>query len=120
MTILVGWSFEAFDVEAGQLVVFGGIADLDRVAADFTIFDVDLTGNGKIQDHGDLFAAVRAHEMVFHRLHRGSKTGLQRIVGYFNLILKEPSGALSRCAMWQFPQLAWAVFSAAAASSNFF
>jgi hypothetical protein len=59
-------SFEALGVEAGQFVVFGAIADLDGTAADFAIFDVDLTGNGKIEDHGDLFAAVRAHENVFH------------------------------------------------------
>jgi ABC-type multidrug transport system ATPase subunit len=58
---------KALGGEAGQLIVFGGIADFDGVAANFAIFDVDLTGNGKIQDHGDLFAAVRAHEAVFHR-----------------------------------------------------
>lgn len=58
--------FEALGGEAGEFVVFGRIADLDGIAADFTIFDIDLTGNGKIQDHGDLFAAVRAHENVFH------------------------------------------------------
>jgi len=58
---------EAFGMKAGQVIVFGGIADLDGIAAHFTIFDVDLMRNGKVQDHGDLFAAVRAHESVFHR-----------------------------------------------------
>ncbi len=67
MTILVGWSFEALGGEAGQLIVFGGVADLDGIAANFAILDVDLTGNGEIEDHGDLFSAVRAHEAVFHR-----------------------------------------------------
>jgi hypothetical protein len=58
--------FEALGGEAGEFVVFGAIADLDGTAADFAIFDIDLPGNGKIQDHGDLFAAVWAHESVFH------------------------------------------------------
>ena len=58
--------FEALGVEAGQLVVLGRIADLDGIAADFTIFDVDLIRNGKIQNHRDFFTAVRAHECVFH------------------------------------------------------
>jgi len=57
---------EAFGMKAGQVIVFGGIADLDGIAAHFTIFDIDLIRNGKVQDHGDLFAAVRAHESVFH------------------------------------------------------
>jgi len=59
--------FEALGSEAGQVIGFGGIADLDGIAADFTILDIDLMRNGKVQDHGDLFAAVRAHESVFHR-----------------------------------------------------
>ena len=59
--------FEALGSEAGHVIVFGGIADLDGIAAHFTIFDIDLMRNGKVQDHGDLFAAVRAHESVFHR-----------------------------------------------------
>jgi hypothetical protein len=58
--------FEALGAEAGQLIVFGGIADLDGIAADFTIFDVDLTRNGKIEDHGDFFATVGAHESMLH------------------------------------------------------
>ena len=61
-----GTLFEALGSEAGQVIGFGGIADLDGVAAHFTIFDIDLMRNGKVQDHGDLFAAVRAHESVFH------------------------------------------------------
>jgi hypothetical protein len=57
-------------MKAGEAIVFGGIADLDGIAAHLTILDIDLMRNGKVQDHGDLFAAVRAHESVFHRLHR--------------------------------------------------
>jgi hypothetical protein len=63
---LVGWSLEALGVEAGQFIVLGGIADLDGTAADFAIFDVHLTRNGKIQNHGDFFATVWAHESMFH------------------------------------------------------
>jgi hypothetical protein len=59
--------FEHLGDEAGQFIIFDCVADLDGIAADFTIFDVDLTGNGEVQDHGDLFPAVRAHESVFHR-----------------------------------------------------
>jgi hypothetical protein len=58
--------FEALGVKAGQLIVLGRIADLNGTATDFTIFDVDLTRNGKIQNHGDFFATVRAHESMFH------------------------------------------------------
>jgi hypothetical protein len=66
MTILVGWSLEALGLEAGQFIVLGGIADLDGTAADFAILDVDLTWNGKIQNHRDLFATIWAHESMFH------------------------------------------------------
>ena len=58
--------FEALGVEAGQLIVLDRIADLNGTAADFAIFDVDLTWNGKIQNHRDFFATVRAHESMFH------------------------------------------------------
>jgi hypothetical protein len=58
--------FEALGVKAGQLIVLGRIADLNGTAADFTIFDVDLTRNGEIQNHRDFFATVRAHESMFH------------------------------------------------------
>jgi hypothetical protein len=60
------WLFEALGLEAGQFIVLGRIADLDGTAADFAIFDVDLTRNGKIQNHRDFFATVRAHESMFH------------------------------------------------------
>lgn len=58
--------FEALGGEAGEFVVFCGVADFDRAAADFTILDVHLTRDGEVEDHGDLFAAVRTHEIVFH------------------------------------------------------
>ena len=62
-----GALFEALGVEAAKHIVFDRIADLDWIAADFTVFDIDLTGNGKVENHGDLFPAVGAHEQMFHR-----------------------------------------------------
>jgi hypothetical protein len=58
--------FELLGGEAGQFIIFDCVADLDGMAADFAIFHIDLAGNGEVQDHGDLFPAVRAHESVFH------------------------------------------------------
>ena len=58
--------FEALGVESGEFVVFDRITDLYRTAANFAIFDIGLIRNGKIQNHRDFFAAVRAHESMFH------------------------------------------------------
>ena len=58
--------FETLGIEAGEQIFFDRVADLDGIAADFTIFDVDLAGNGEVQEHGDFFPAVGAHELVFH------------------------------------------------------
>lgn len=129
--------FEATGSEAGELVVFNRITDLNGTAADFAIFDIPLTRNRQIEDHGDFFAAVRTHEAVFHtyRIPRGkvrrdpslthpthakpTRAGDPgRSDGHFILILKEPSADLSRWAVWQLAQALWAVFRAAAASSN--
>ena len=40
--------FESLCGEASEGVVFNGIADLDRVAADFTVFDVGVTANREV------------------------------------------------------------------------
>src|SRR5207302_7240975 len=89
--------FEALGGEADELVVFSGIADLDGIAADLAIFDVNLARNGEIQDHGDFFTTVRAHESVFHRrkdtipreiLHARCSLGMNILIGcslYFDL-----------------------------------
>jgi hypothetical protein len=58
--------FQPLGLEAGQHIIFGGIADFNGAAADFTIFDVYLTWDGKVEDHRDLFPAIRAHESLFH------------------------------------------------------
>jgi hypothetical protein len=59
--------FEALGSEAGHVIFFDAIADLDGIATDFAIFDIDLARNREIENHGDFLAAVRAHETVFHR-----------------------------------------------------
>jgi hypothetical protein len=59
--------FEALGGEAGQVIFFDAIADLDGITTDFAIFDIDLARNREIENHGDFLAAVRAHETVFHR-----------------------------------------------------
>jgi len=56
-------------VKSIERIVGDGIGDLDRVATDFAIFHITLAANGKIQNHGNLFAAVRASEIVLHSPH---------------------------------------------------
>lgn len=58
--------FESFGVEFGEGFVFYGEADFDRMAAHFAVFDVSLAWDGRVQDHGDFFAAVGTLECVFH------------------------------------------------------
>jgi hypothetical protein len=40
--------FEHLGDEASQYIIFDCVADLDGIAADFTIFDIDLAGNGEV------------------------------------------------------------------------
>lgn len=58
--------FDTLGLELSQGIVFDGVADLERVAADLTIFDVAVTVNREVQDHRDLFATKGAGEVVFH------------------------------------------------------
>jgi hypothetical protein len=58
--------FERLGGKASEPAIFDGIADFDRAAANFAILNVRLPVNGSIEDHGYLFSAVRAHELVFH------------------------------------------------------
>jgi hypothetical protein len=37
--------FESLGVEASERIVLCAVTDLDWVAADFTVFDIDLTAN---------------------------------------------------------------------------
>jgi len=46
--------FEALDLKVRQGLVFDGIADLERVATDLTVFDVGVTVNREVEDHRNL------------------------------------------------------------------
>jgi hypothetical protein len=57
---------ECLGVKTCDVVVFHGKSDLDGLAAYFAVFDIALTADGEIEDHGNLFAAVGASKRVFH------------------------------------------------------
>ena len=57
---------EDFGGKVREGVILHAVTDLNRVAADFAIFDVSLTANGEVQDHRDFFPAIGAVEGVFH------------------------------------------------------
>jgi hypothetical protein len=57
---------ETLGFELSQGLVFDGVANLERVAADLTVFNVAVTVHREVQDHGDLFAAKWTGEGVFH------------------------------------------------------
>lgn len=58
--------FEHLGVKARENVILDCIADLDGLAADFTVFDVGLATDRNVEDHRNFFPAVRAGEAVFH------------------------------------------------------
>jgi hypothetical protein len=43
----------------------GTVRNLDGVTADFAVFDVALTRNAQIEEHGNPLPAVRARKEVF-------------------------------------------------------
>jgi hypothetical protein len=57
---------ETLGFELSQGTVFDGVADLEGIAADLTVFDVAVTVNREVQDHRDLFATKWTGEGVFH------------------------------------------------------
>jgi len=59
--------FESLGVEASERIVLYGVTDLDWVAANFTVLDVALTVNRQVENHRNLFPAIRASKGVFHR-----------------------------------------------------
>jgi hypothetical protein len=58
--------FEYLGLEAAEFIVLHGIADLDWIAADFTVFDIGLTADREVQNHRNFFAAIGASEEMFH------------------------------------------------------
>jgi hypothetical protein len=59
--------FEGFGGELRERIIFHAVTDLDRVAANFTVFDVGLASHRQIQDHRDFFSAIGAGKGVFHQ-----------------------------------------------------
>jgi hypothetical protein len=59
--------FQDFGGEAGESIVFHGVSDFNRIAANFAILDVGLPLNRKIQHHRDFFPAIGAMEEMLHR-----------------------------------------------------
>ena len=59
--------FESLGDEASEPIVLCTVADLDWVAANFTVFDVALTANRQVENHRNLFPAIWATEGVLHR-----------------------------------------------------
>jgi hypothetical protein len=62
-----GGLFESLGVEASERIVLYAVTNLYRVAAHFTVLDVALTANRQVENHRNLFPAIRATEGVFHR-----------------------------------------------------
>jgi hypothetical protein len=52
--------------EVDESVVAHRVSNFDWPAADFAIFHVALVRHGRVQNHRNLFAAVRAIEELFH------------------------------------------------------
>jgi virulence-associated protein VapD len=65
-TSLIQSTLETLGFELSQGIVFDGVADLKRVAADLTVFDIAVTVHREVQNHRDLFAAKGTGEGVFH------------------------------------------------------
>jgi hypothetical protein len=58
--------FQYFGGEAGEFVVFHGVTDLDGIAANFTILNIGLAANRKVQHHRYFFSAIGAKEEMLH------------------------------------------------------
>jgi hypothetical protein len=58
---------KCFGVKTGDIIIFYSETDLDWFAADFAVFDVGLAADGYVQNHRNLFSAVRTGELVFHQ-----------------------------------------------------
>jgi len=65
--------FETLGLEVSEGIVFDGIAELEGVAADLTVFDVGMTANREVQDHRNLSPAKGTGEGVFHGASAGPR-----------------------------------------------
>jgi len=58
--------FYALGFEVDERIVFDGITDLERIAAHLTVFDIGVTVDRWVQDHGNVRAAKGTDERMFH------------------------------------------------------
>jgi hypothetical protein len=58
--------FEDLGGELRERIILYAVADLDRVAADFAVFDVALPANRQVENHRNLFPTIWAGKGVFH------------------------------------------------------
>jgi hypothetical protein len=58
--------FQALGSETSKRIILYPETDLHGLAADFAVFDVDLTAHGEVENHRNLFPAIWAVEGVFH------------------------------------------------------
>jgi hypothetical protein len=59
--------FEGQGGELGERMILYAVTDLDRVTANFAVFDVALAPNRHVEHHRDFFPAVGAGKGVFHQ-----------------------------------------------------
>jgi hypothetical protein len=60
--------FECFGGELRERLILYAVTDLDRVAADFAVFDVGLASNRKVKNHRNLFPTIGAGKGMFHQM----------------------------------------------------
>jgi hypothetical protein len=60
--------FYGLGLEVDKGIVFDGITDLERIAANLTVFDVGVTVDREVQDHRNICAAKGTGEGVFDDL----------------------------------------------------
>jgi hypothetical protein len=60
------WLLPALCLEFDHVFTMDNVANMDRPATDFAVFDVGLAANGRIQYYRDLFTTKRTSEKVFH------------------------------------------------------
>jgi hypothetical protein len=59
--------FEDLGSEVSERIVLYTVTDLDWVAADLAVFNVDLAAHRQVENHRNLFPAIWAGERVLHQ-----------------------------------------------------